>query len=116
MNDKTKYEIMKNRELLKGYHAADVTAEETDQQQKLPSIPCLQTSIATDTIKLPTDYEHLPIKGTILDLIKNRESRRSYQVFVILPDIRTLLLFEMFPLPAPATPLRLIFLSTKWKV
>ena len=79
MNDKTKYEIMKNRELLKGYHAADVTAEETDQQQKLPSIPCLQTSIATDTIKLPTDYEHLPIKGTILDLIKNRESRRSYQ-------------------------------------
>lgn len=79
MNDKTKYEIMKNRELLKGYHSVDATAEETDQQQKLPSIPCLQAPIAADTIKLPTDYERLPIKGTILDLIKNRESRRAYQ-------------------------------------
>lgn len=79
MNDKTKYEIMKNRELLKGYHSVDATAEETDQQQKLPSIPCLQAQTTNDTIKLPTDYEHLPIKGTILDLIKNRESRRTYQ-------------------------------------
>ena len=37
MNDKTRYEIMKNRELLKGYGAGDAGAEETDQQQKLPS-------------------------------------------------------------------------------
>lgn len=42
MNDKTRYEIIKNRELLKGYHAADAGAEETDQRQKAPSIPCLQ--------------------------------------------------------------------------
>ena len=38
MNDKTRYEIMKNRELLKGYHAADAGAEETDQQQKQMSL------------------------------------------------------------------------------
>ena len=38
MNETTKYQLMKNRELLKGYHAGDAGAEETDQQQKLPSI------------------------------------------------------------------------------
>lgn len=31
MNDKTKYEIMRNRELLKGYQASDVGAEKPDQ-------------------------------------------------------------------------------------
>ena len=35
MNETTKYQLMKNRELLKGYHAGDAGAEETDQQQKL---------------------------------------------------------------------------------
>ena len=39
MNEKTRYEIMKTREFLKGYHAEDAGAEETDQQQKLSSIP-----------------------------------------------------------------------------
>ena len=39
MNDKTRYEIMRNRELLKGYQAADAGAEATDQQQGFPSVP-----------------------------------------------------------------------------
>ena len=40
MNVKTKQQIMKNRELLKGYHDSDIGAEKTDQQQKLPgSVP-----------------------------------------------------------------------------
>lgn len=79
MNDKTKYAIMKNRELLKGYHAGDAGAEETDQQQKLPSIPCLQAPMDTSVVKLPTDYASLPLNQTLLDLISSRESRRSYQ-------------------------------------
>ena len=78
MNDKTRYEIMKNRELLKGYHAADAGAEETDQQQKLPSIPCLQEKRGTDTIPLPTDYASLSFSGNIMELISGRESRRTY--------------------------------------
>ena len=36
MNDKTRQQIMKNRELLKGYSGADVGAEKTDQEQKIP--------------------------------------------------------------------------------
>ena len=78
MNDKTRYEIMKNRELLKGYHAEDADAEETDQQQKLPSIPCLQAKKGTDTITLPTDYTSLTFTGSLMELIAGRESRRSY--------------------------------------
>lgn len=78
MNDKTKYAIMKNRELLKGYHAKDAGSEETDQQQKLPSISCLQAPIGTPTIKLPADYESLSQQMTLYDLLKSRESRRKY--------------------------------------
>ena len=78
VNDKTRYEIMKNRELLKGYHAEDAGAEETDQQQKLPSIPCLLARKGTDTIKLPADYASLSFTGNIMELISGRESRRNY--------------------------------------
>lgn len=78
MNDKTSYEIMKNRELLKGYHAADAGAEKTDQQQKLPSIPCLQPKNGSPVIKLPANYEALPVAGTVMELIRGRESRRKY--------------------------------------
>lgn len=78
MNEKTSYEIMKNRELLKAYHKADAGAEQTDQEQKLPSIPCLQAPKGTKTIKLPTDYHSLTMTGTLLDLIQKRESRRKY--------------------------------------
>ena len=35
MNDRTKHQIMKNREVLKGYSCADIGAEDTDQKQKI---------------------------------------------------------------------------------
>lgn len=78
MNDKTRYEIMKNRELLKAYHAKDAGAEETDQQQKLPSVPCLQEKKSTAVISLPTDYKALHITGNLMELLESRESRRKY--------------------------------------
>lgn len=78
MNEKTQYEIMQNRQLLKGYHTGDVTAEPTDQQQKLPSISCLQAKKAEHTIPLPMNFEELTLKGNIMDLISGRESRRQY--------------------------------------
>ena len=41
MNDKTRYEIMKNRELLKGYHAADAGAEPTPFRSPRTTRLCL---------------------------------------------------------------------------
>lgn len=78
MNEKTKYERIKNRELLKGYHPGHADAEETDQQQKLSSIPCLKQDRDGERIALPTDFSSLSIKGNYLELTKARESRRKY--------------------------------------
>lgn len=78
MNDKTRYQLMNNRELLKGYNVSDIGAEETDQSQKLPSLPCLQEKRGTKTFSLPTDFSGLELKGNILELIASRESRRQY--------------------------------------
>ena len=36
MNEKTKYQLMKNRELLKGYQRSDAGEEATEQEQKMP--------------------------------------------------------------------------------
>lgn len=92
MNEKTRYEIMKNRELLKAYHAADAGAEETDQQQKLPSIPCLLAGKGTDRIKLPRNFETLASSATVMELIRDRESRRSYaDAPLTLPELSFLL-------------------------
>ncbi len=78
MNEKTTYEIMKNRELLKGYHGTDVGAEPTDQAQKLPSISCLKDRKEASAIPLPTEFQKLPITTNLWDLIGRRESRRKY--------------------------------------
>lgn len=78
MNEKTKYEIMKNRELLKGYHAPDVGAEATDQQQKLPPVPCLQEKKGKGSISLPMDFEKLSLHANLMELLNSRESRRLY--------------------------------------
>lgn len=53
-------------------------AEPTDQQQKLPSIPCLQAPKGTGTIRLPMDFEKLEMHGNIMNLLSERESRRIY--------------------------------------
>lgn len=79
MNEKTKYEILKNRELLKGYHPGYADAEETDQQQKLPSISCLKEGRNKQRIPLPADFSSLSIKGNYLELTMGRESRRKYR-------------------------------------
>ena len=55
MNEKTSYEIMKNREVLKAKDKAYASAEQTDQEKKLPFVPRLQTLKGTKTIYLPTD-------------------------------------------------------------
>lgn len=78
MNEKTKYQLMNNRELLKGYHTGDIGTEETDQNQKLPSLPCLQEKRVGSTFPLPKDFSKLAFTGNILDLIHARESRRQY--------------------------------------
>lgn len=78
MNEKTRYQLMTNRELLKGYNSSDIGAEETDQSQRLPSLPCLQAKRSDHTIPLPADFSKLPLMGNILDLIEARESRRKY--------------------------------------
>ena len=79
MNETTKYQLMKNRELLKGYHAGDAGAEETDQQQKLPSISPMKEKIGKGTISLPKDFQELTVQGNLLELIVERKSRRQYQ-------------------------------------
>ena len=79
MNETTKYQLMKNRELLKGYHAGDAGAEETDQQQKLPSISPMKEKIGKGTISLPKDFQELTVQGNLLELIAERKSRRQYQ-------------------------------------
>lgn len=78
MNEQTKYVIMKNRELLKGYQGSDVGAEPTDQEQKLPSISCLKAEKGTKTIALPLEFRDIPMSGNIWTLIGERESRRQY--------------------------------------
>lgn len=78
MNETTRYEISKKRQLLKAHHSGDVNAEPTDQQQKLPSIPCLQAPKGTQIIPLPANFEDLTFTGNIMELIQTRESRRQY--------------------------------------
>lgn len=78
MNDKTRQKIMQNRELLKGYGAWDVGAEETDQQQKLPYLPPLKEKKSRELIALPLDLEEEAGDRNLYRLIENRESRRSF--------------------------------------
>ena len=119
MNEKTRYEIMKTREFLKGYHAEDAGAEETDQQQKLSSIPCLQAARGTAATSLPADYTSLSFSGNIMELIGGRESRRNFcgapRESAVLPDIKIRSPSGTFHPPVPAMPLRPFCLSTRWR-
>lgn len=78
MNDKTKYQIMKNREFLKGYHSGDVGAEKTDQEQGQPAIPSLKKRRSPTALPLPVEFDKLGISNDIWDLIMRRESHRKY--------------------------------------
>ncbi|MGN0399445.1 MAG: SagB/ThcOx family dehydrogenase [Blautia sp.] len=78
MNEQTRYEIMKNRELLKGYHSGDVGAEATDQEQKLPPVASMKKGKEKQNILLPSDFEKLEISEDIRVLFEQRKSRRTY--------------------------------------
>lgn len=79
MNDKTKYEVLKRREMMKAYTAADVGAEPTDQQQKLPFPMPVKQGKGTKTIALPLDFEEIVQDKNLLTLLKERESCRAYK-------------------------------------
>lgn len=78
MNDKTKYSILKRREGMKAYTAADVGAEETDQQQKLPFPAPLKEARGTAVTALPLDFEDVVRKVDLFTLLQERESCRVY--------------------------------------
>lgn len=79
MNEKTKYEILKLRENMKGYHGADVSAEETDQEQKLPFPAPVKSGRGTKTIPLPLDFEETVRDTGLYTLLQERKSCRSYK-------------------------------------
>lgn len=78
MNDRTKYEMLRQREMMKGYNASDVGAEPTDQEQKLPFPMPLKEGRGTDLIALPQDFENVVKNADLFTLLRDRESRRTY--------------------------------------
>ena len=78
MNEQTRYEIMKNRELLKGYQISDVGAEATDQEQKLLPVSSMKKKTGKREILLPADFENLQISADLRTLFAVRKSRRTY--------------------------------------
>lgn len=78
MNDKTRYQIMKNRQLLMGYNLSDVGAEQTDQEQNLSPLPPLKKKQGWGTIVLPANFEELNLITDIRALFAQRESCRKY--------------------------------------
>ena len=57
MNETTKYRILQQREMMKGYNASYVHAEPTDQQQKLPFPMPVKAPKGTERIALPMEFE-----------------------------------------------------------
>lgn len=78
MNDRTKYEILKHREIMKAYNGSDVGAEPTDQQQKLPFPLPVKPGKGTERISLPLGFQDVVQDRNLLMLLKSRESLRSY--------------------------------------
>lgn len=78
VNDRTKYEILRLREGMKGYTAADAAAEETDQQQKLPYLMPLKEANGRARIRLPLDFEDIVSDKNLFALLQGRESCRNY--------------------------------------
>ena len=78
MNDKTKQQIMQNRELLKGYGSWDVGEEATDEEQKLPYLPPLKGKMVKNSIPLPLYFEDIVNEKNIFELLQERKSRRTF--------------------------------------
>lgn len=79
MNEATKYKVLSQREMMKGYTSAYVTAEATDQQQKLPFPAPVKEEKGTAKIRLPLDFEDVILLRNLFELIQSRESCRVYQ-------------------------------------
>lgn len=78
MNETTRYQMLKQREMMKGYTAAYVHAEPTDQQQKLPFPLPIKAPKGTEKTALPLAFEDA-VQGTgVFELLKARESCREY--------------------------------------
>lgn len=79
MNETTRYEILRQREVLKGYKASDAIAEVTDQEQKLPSLEPVKEPKGTEVIELPMDFSEIVAHTDLLTLIQQRTSVREYE-------------------------------------
>ena len=79
MNETTKYRVLQQREMMKGYHASYVQAEPTDQQQKLPFPMPVKEPKGTVRITLPLEFEDVVQKSDVLSFFRERESCRIYQ-------------------------------------
>lgn len=78
MNEKTRHEILKLRESMKGYNGSDVNAEKTDQEQKLPFPAPVKPGKGTKRILLPLDFQEVVGNANLLALLRERKSCRSY--------------------------------------
>lgn len=78
MNDRTKHQIMKNREVLKGYSCADIGAEDTDQKQKISGPIPVKVYGSGVQIQLPTDFSGLHMEDDLNTCIRERRSRRTF--------------------------------------
>ena len=80
MNDTTKYKILNQREMMKGHTLADVNAEPTDQQQKLPFPMPVKEAKGTARIVLPLDFEDVVQDKNLFQIFQDRKSCRAYKV------------------------------------
>ena len=78
MNEKTKYQILRQREVMKGYIPSDALAEPTDQEQNLPFPLPLKQAKQGKKISLPLDFDEVIQNQNLLKLLKERESVRVY--------------------------------------
>lgn len=83
MNETTKYKILNQREMMKGYTETYAQAEPTDQQQKLPFPLPIKAARGTERIVLPLDFEDVVKKVDLFTLLKERESCRVYEETLI---------------------------------
>lgn len=79
MNETTKYRILQQREMMKGYNTSYAQAEPTDQQQKLPFPLPVKKPGSAERITLTVEFEDVVQRSDILSFFHERESCRVYQ-------------------------------------
>lgn len=92
MNETTKYQILKQREMMKGYTSGYIHAEPTDQQQKLQFPLPVKAAKGTAKTELPLDFEDAVQERGLFELLKAREScRENADVQIPLKELSFLL-------------------------